>query len=63
MAKKLPTTLYVKIEKDGTTEYFVADDEMYGLVEKGDRIKIGTYELVETTMAEAIVKTSPPVKR
>ncbi len=61
--KKLPKRLFVKIEIDGDNSYFVADAEMYGMVEMGERVQIGTYQLVETTYAEAIVKTSPPIKK
>ena len=54
MAKALPKTLYVKSEKDGSTEYFVADAEAAALVEMGQRIKIGVYKLVETNEAEGV---------
>ena len=57
MAKKLPKTLYVKIEKDSSTSYFVADEDMYGLAEMGKKIKIGTYQLIEVTNAEVVLKT------
>jgi hypothetical protein len=63
MTKRLPAKLFVKIETDSDTSYFVADSEIYSLVEKGEKIQIGTYQLVETTMAEAVVSTSKPVKR
>ena len=56
MAKALPKTLYVKIEKDSTTEYFVADADAYSLVEMGQKIKIGVYKLIETNVAEGIAK-------
>lgn len=56
MAKKLPATLYVKIEKDSANEYFVADPDAYNLVEMGQKIKIGVYKLVETNTAEGIAK-------
>lgn len=59
MAKKLPKTLYVKLEKDSNsdTSYFVADEDMYGLAEMGERVKIGTYQLIEVTNAEVVLKT------
>lgn len=56
--KKLPNTLYVKIEKDSGTEYFVADDEAAALVEMGQKIKIGVYELVETKTAQGVASFS-----
>jgi hypothetical protein len=61
--KQLPKKLFVKVEHDGTASYFVADDAIYGMVEMGETVKIGTYELVETTFAKAVVETSRPVKK
>jgi hypothetical protein len=61
--KQLPKRLFVKIENDGGTSYFSADAELYALVEKGDKIKIGTYQLVETMFAETVVKTSGTIKK
>lgn len=63
MTRKLPAKLFVKIETDGDISYFTADKELYSLVEKGEKVEIGTYQLVETTMAEAMVSTSRPIKR
>ncbi len=55
MAKKLlPATLYVKSEKDGSTEYFAADGDAASLVEMGQKIKIGVYKLVEVKIAEGV---------
>lgn len=48
MAKKFPKTLYVKIEEDGDTSYFVADADASPLAEQGEKIRIATYELVDT---------------
>lgn len=63
MAKKLPSTIYVKFETPSNDEpYLVASPDMYGLTEPGEVIKIGTYQLVETTDAQMIVSTSKPVK-
>lgn len=61
--KKLPAKLFVKVETDGDNSYFVADDAMYGMVEMGETVKIGTYQLVETTFAKAVVETSKPIKK
>lgn len=58
MAKKLPKTLFVKIEKDGSTEYFVADDEAACLVEMGQKVRIGTYKLIEVDDAIGVAKFS-----
>lgn len=56
---KLPKTIYVKVvnENDGT-EYFVADNSIENLIlETGNKIMVGIYELVETCKAEGVVKT------
>jgi len=60
---KLPKTIYVKVVKENDAEYFVADNSVSNLVlEVGDKIKVGVYELVETLQAEAILETKT-VKR
>jgi hypothetical protein len=51
---KFPKTLFVKTEKDGGTEYFVADANAAGLVEMGDKIAIATYQLLEVRAAEGV---------
>jgi hypothetical protein len=56
MAKLLPKTLYVKIEPDDESPYFVADESAETLVEMGSTVQIGTYQLVETAYAEAVVQ-------
>lgn len=53
--KKLPKTLYVKIEQSDDTPYFVADEDAYGLAEMGKKIKIGTYTLVEINEAQMLM--------
>jgi hypothetical protein len=55
---KLPATLYVKSENDGSTEYLVADGDPAALVEMGEKIKIGVYKLVMVTAAEGVAKFS-----
>jgi hypothetical protein len=63
MTKKLPAKIFVKYEEPKNDEpYLVASEKLYGLVDLGDKIKIGTYILVETTEAEMVVSTSRPVK-
>lgn len=56
MAKQLPKKLFVKIEKDGSTEYFLADENAAALVEMGEKVKIGTYQLVGVDQAEGVAK-------
>lgn len=59
---KLPKTLYVKIESDKDATYFVCEEDASGLVEMGQKIKIGVYELVETKNAEGIANFSKSTK-
>lgn len=54
MAKALPKTLYVKIEKESNSEYFVADNTADVLVEMGQKIKIGKYQLVDISNYEGV---------
>lgn len=56
MAKKLPKVLYVKVEQDGDSHYFVADENVYNLGEMGEKIKIGTYKLVDTNDAQMLIE-------
>jgi len=63
MAKQLPKKLFVKVETDGDSSYFIADDTIYSMVEMGETIKVGTYQLVETTFAKVVVETSRSVKK
>lgn len=60
--KNFPKTLHVKVEKDSGTEYFVADANASTLVEMGEKIKIATYQLVETRTAEGVASLSKPVR-
>lgn len=63
MAKQFPTKLFVKIEKESNTEYFVADESAAALVEMNDTMKIATYQLVETAMATGEARFSKPKRR
>jgi len=58
---KLPATIYVKSEKDGSSEYLVADGEAASLVEMGQKLKIGVYKLVEVKTAEGVASFSKGV--
>lgn len=55
--KQLPKKLFVKVEKDDEVGFFVADEDMYGLAEMGEKIKIGTYQLVDVHDVEVDLKT------
>lgn len=63
MAKKFPQTLYVKIEKDGSTEYFTADADAASLVEMGEAIVLAKYELADTRVAKGVAEFAGARKR
>ncbi len=58
--KKLPKQLFVKIEGNVGEEYYSAADEAEYLVDMGQTVKIGRYELVETSDAIGVVQIVPP---
>ncbi len=60
MAKKFPNTLYVKIEKDSSTEYFVADANADCMVEMGDAVVLARYELADTRIAKGVADFGKP---
>lgn len=64
MATQLPKTLYVKIESDSSSnEYFVADEDAASLVEMGQTIKIGVYQLVEISVAKGVAEFKKAKRR
>lgn len=54
--KKLPKSLYVKVEESGNEEFFVASEDLYDIAEKGETIKVGTYELQITKTVRMLVE-------
>lgn len=54
MPKQLPKTLFVKIDGEGDEAFYNAADKASHLVEMGQKAKIGTYQLVETSIAEGV---------
>jgi hypothetical protein len=63
MTKNLPKNVYVKFEKPANGEpYLIASEQMYGMIEIGEKTVIGTYQLIETTEAEMVVSTKVPKK-
>ena len=56
MPKSLPKTLYVRAMKDGSTEYFSADEDAASLVEMGETVSIGKYQLVEISHATGVAQ-------
>lgn len=54
---KLPKTLCVKFEKPENDEgYFVASQDIDGMVEMGEEIEVGVYKLIETKTVEGVVE-------
>lgn len=63
MAKKFPKTIFVKWEIVGNEDPFlVAGEDFDGMVDVGGKTVIGTYQLVETTSAEMVVKKAAAKK-
>lgn len=60
---KFPKTLYVKIEKESSTEYFSANANAALLVEMGGKTKIATYQLVDISNAEGVAKFETPLRQ
>ena len=58
MTKAFPKKLYVKIDGEKGEEFFLADSDIIGMVDVGQKVKIGVYQLVETTSAEGVVKVA-----
>lgn len=53
--KKFPKKLFVKIEEDSGTEYFVADADPATLVQTHEKIKVAVYSLSELGQIEGVV--------
>ena len=59
---KFDKTIYVKIEDDSDGPYYIANKTADNLVEMGETVKIGVYQLVETVQASGAAKFEKPVK-
>ena len=55
--EKFPKKLFVKMEHTDGESYFVADADVVGLVDVGEKRKIGIYQLVEIGEIEGVVHT------
>jgi hypothetical protein len=56
---KLAKTLFIKYEQpERGPGYFIASRKVWALVEMGEKIKVGRYELKETFNAEGVAKTT-----
>lgn len=63
MTKKMLKTIYVRWDEPRSDEpYMVAGEDFDGMVDVGGKTVIGTYQLVETTTAEMVVKASASKK-
>jgi hypothetical protein len=61
MTKKMLKTIYVKWDQSSNDEpYMLAGEDFDGMVDVGGKTVIGTYQLVETTTAEMVVKKIAP---
>jgi hypothetical protein len=57
--RKLPKEIFIKIERDGDTEYPIADTDIANLVPMGEKVLIGTYKLIETFSYEGEAVKKP----
>lgn len=58
--KKLPKQLFVKIDGDKDDEFYNTADKAEHLVDMGQTVRIGRYELVEIADATGVAKIVPP---
>lgn len=61
--KKLPKQLFVKIDGAKGEEYFNPAEKAEHLVEMGQTVQIGRYELVELADAIGVAQIVPPKPR
>ena len=57
---KLPKQLFVKIDGNNGEEYFSPAEEAEHLVEMGQTVRIGRYELVEMSDVIGVAQVVPP---
>jgi len=57
---KLPKQLFVKIDGNKGEEYFSPAEQVEHLVEMGQTVRIGRYELVEISDAIGVAQIVPP---
>lgn len=61
--KKLPKQLFVKVDGAKGEEYFTPAEKAEYLVEMGQTVQIGRYELVELAEAIGVAQIVPPKTR
>jgi hypothetical protein len=57
---KFPKTLCVKIETDANAgnDYFIASEDIDGMVEMGEKILVGVYKLTELKTVEGVAQVN-----
>jgi hypothetical protein len=62
---KLEKTVYVKVEQGsgGGADYLMADTDIDALVNMGEKIKVGIYQLVEIKTVEGVARFSKGAAR
>lgn len=58
--KKLPKQVFIKIDGDHPDEFYNTADKAEHLVDMGETVKIGRYELVELSEAVGVAQIVPP---
>lgn len=62
--RKLPKQVFIKIDGDSPDEFYNAADKAEHLVEMGETVRIGRYELVELAEAVGVAQiVAPKTKR
>lgn len=59
--KKLPKQIFVKIDGETGDEWLNTSEKAEGLVEMGQTVRVGRYELVEEADAIGVAQIVPPV--
>ncbi len=54
--KAFPKQIFVKIESDKNSEWFLADADAAGLVGMGESVKVATYQLIEVRQAVGVAE-------
>lgn len=57
--KKLPKQVFIKIDGDSPDEFYNTADKAEHLVEMGETVKIGRYQLVELADAIGVAQVVP----
>jgi hypothetical protein len=60
--KKLPKQVFVKIDGHAGEEWLNASDKAEGLVEMGQTVRVGRYELVEEADAMGVAQIVPQAR-